>query len=172
MSRGSSAHRRRITIESRRAQLRDRRGQQGHLAQLRADETVIVCGSGRGEQGAIRRWLTASADVAVRVLAIDMNPLAVLGAMPMLDEQPVENRGELDAKTEQPHPYRQVSDKRPAPVMGASRAVWSHLGRANIPAPHLQLGCIEVTATLAGSVWVGVGSRQRGLAIEGVRCAG
>jgi hypothetical protein len=55
-----------------------------------------------------------------------MNPLAVLGAARMLDEQRVQSRRELGAKTEQPDPYREVSDNRPAPLVGARRALGAH----------------------------------------------
>jgi hypothetical protein len=87
---------------------------------------VIVFGARGTEHGVIRRRLALSVNVALRVLAIDMNPLAVLGAPTMLDQQRVENRRKLGTKTQQPHPYREVSDNRPAPCGGARRAKWSH----------------------------------------------
>jgi hypothetical protein len=84
---------------------------------------VLVRGTRGGERGTRGRRLAASATVAVLMLAIDMNPLAVFGATLMLDEQSVEGRRELAAQTEQTHPYREVSDKRPAPPLGASGAM-------------------------------------------------
>lgn len=103
---------------------------------------MLVCGARGSERTVISRRLAASAGIvfrvlvrctlALRALAIHMHPLAVLGTPYVFDEQRVESCGKLGAETEQPHPYREVSDKRPAPLVGASRTVSSHPWRANI----------------------------------------
>jgi hypothetical protein len=104
---------------------------------------VLVCGARGSERAVISRRLAASADMVLRSLAIYMDPLAVLGTPYVFDEQRVESCGKLGAETEQSHhPYREVSDKRPAPFMGASRTRSSHRRRATILASHLQRGCI------------------------------